>query len=536
YGAVRKVAGASPPFVLQTSSSPLPVDAATVAWGGFNDSIAAVGWATLELHTAAAFANADQAFAAGYLEGALTVDRTWEFVNNAFGLEPFDEAVTGFLVSNFEYIGRQVKANAADPYWHHVGLLFEQQRGMHEGYLATAPAAKRLSFMQYYAATMSGDMDDLSTVFNVTKIKSLRSSSHCSVLIKPVGNINAPTELLATHTTWGSFETLTRVYKMYDMPLTLTDAQRDVIPGRYMAFSSYPATLFRYVGSRARGRAHTRARVCVCVCVYVCYEVRPCSDCSDDDWYITGANMTITETTIENHNASLWQYVVPTTVLDWTRNMAANRLANSGKEWTTLFARENSGYARLCARTSRCARQAHPAAAHKDRFPAHSACKRLQDVQQHVACSRLQAIQSGPATAGQLVVGAGTDARQVRGGCRPDCRAAKPSVLGILQSVRNGPHPVLHVCIGPTVCAASHVLRRMRCVACAASHALRRMRCVACAAPALCLSASLRMFARMRLHSCVAVCARPPCLPSLASGRWCICMVRTTRTMPRPVP
>jgi hypothetical protein len=62
-----------------------------------------------------------------------------------------------------------------------------------------------------------------------------------------------------------------------------------------------------------------------------------------DDWYTTSAGLVITETTIKNNNASLWQYVVPQTVPDWTRNLVANRLADSGEAWSTVFARYNSG-------------------------------------------------------------------------------------------------------------------------------------------------------------------------------------------------
>ena len=65
--------------------------------------------------------------------------------------------------------------------------------------------------------------------------------------------------------------------------------------------------------------------------------------CSVDDWYTTSAGLVITETTIKNNNATLWQYVVPETVPDWTRNMVANRLATSGESWSDVFKQHNSG-------------------------------------------------------------------------------------------------------------------------------------------------------------------------------------------------
>jgi len=51
----------------------------------------------------------------------------------------------------------------------------------------------------------------------------------------------------------------------------------------------------------------------------------------------------ITETTIANHNSSLWQRLSPHTVLDWVRNMVANRLASSGTQWMSVYQRYNSG-------------------------------------------------------------------------------------------------------------------------------------------------------------------------------------------------
>lgn len=50
------------------------------------------------------------------------------------------------------------------------------------------------------------------------------------------------------------------------------------------------------------------------------------------------------ETTIGNSNAALWKYLRPQgSVLEWLRNIVANRLARSGAEWATVFSQFNSG-------------------------------------------------------------------------------------------------------------------------------------------------------------------------------------------------
>ena len=51
----------------------------------------------------------------------------------------------------------------------------------------------------------------------------------------------------------------------------------------------------------------------------------------------------VTETTLINNNASLWARLTPASVLDWARNMAANRLADSGLAWMAAFGTEQSG-------------------------------------------------------------------------------------------------------------------------------------------------------------------------------------------------
>lgn len=50
------------------------------------------------------------------------------------------------------------------------------------------------------------------------------------------------------------------------------------------------------------------------------------------------------ETTIGNNNPALWKYLEPRgSVLEWLRNIVANRLARSGPEWAAVFRRFNSG-------------------------------------------------------------------------------------------------------------------------------------------------------------------------------------------------
>ena len=76
---------------------------------------------------------------------------------------------------------------------------------------------------------------------------------HCSVLVKLIADTPAtPTsthfpwsELYVAHTTWSGLEDMLRVYKMYDFPFSTdgTSSASTVVPGRRLAFSSYPGNL-----------------------------------------------------------------------------------------------------------------------------------------------------------------------------------------------------------------------------------------------------------------------------------------------------
>jgi hypothetical protein len=75
----------------------------------------------------------------------------------------------------------------------------------------------------------------------------------------------------------------------------------------------------------------------------VAFSSYPGTIVSVDDWYQTSAGLVVTETTIENNNNSLYDLVVPQTVLYWTRNMVANRMSSSGSQWASTFLEHNSG-------------------------------------------------------------------------------------------------------------------------------------------------------------------------------------------------
>lgn len=80
-----------------------------------------------------------------------------------------------------------------------------------------------------------------------------------------------------------------KVYKIYNMPLHTTSG---IIPGCLQAFSSYPARIS-----------------------------------SGDDYYTISDHVVVQETTIGNFNKEREKFMNGKAVMQWARNLIANRLA-----------------------------------------------------------------------------------------------------------------------------------------------------------------------------------------------------------------
>jgi hypothetical protein len=322
--------------------APLPL----LAWAGFRDTIAHDGWSYLAVSTNASHPDALQATAAGFVEGALTHQRIWEYASNHLSQYSWSEKLEDFIHTNDEWMKSQMDDPAAGQgaWWHQVSLVLDQQAGLMSGYRAHAPADHALSTKVLRTLSLHSDFDTLCElkggcgpvgVAAVPPTAPNRIPDHCSVLVKLIAGNNDTTttntttnnssfpwsELYVAHTTWSGFEDMTRIYKMYDFPFSVagegtgegtdegTDEKISVVPGRRLAFSSYPGNLF-----------------------------------STDDWYTASSGLAVTETTIDNHNVTLWSHVVPKgTVLTWIRTQVANRLSHDGPSWASNFAQYNSG-------------------------------------------------------------------------------------------------------------------------------------------------------------------------------------------------
>jgi hypothetical protein len=287
-------------------------DPSGIVTAKYENNVTESGWAYLTLKSNADNTDQDQMYAAGYLEGALTVDLIYAFYQDIYAGEynstQMSQAVIQWLQENRDFMDREIKSHPNDPYWVHIGLVLLQLDGLLDGYNAYASSTTQMTPLQFLLMNMDGDMADLMAAMNdssvdwnddMSVIRNYIYNSHCSVLVKVADDFS---ELYAGHTTWTGYEEMVRIYKTYNLPVS-TQHSSDVT-----TFSGYPATLS-----------------------------------SIDDYYLLDTGLMVTETTNGVMNNTLYEEVKPHSVLSFIRVIVANKMASNGQEWVELFSKYNSG-------------------------------------------------------------------------------------------------------------------------------------------------------------------------------------------------
>lgn len=285
----------------------------SVAWANFKDKISTTGWSYLEVHTNSSYSDSFQAYAAGLVEGYLTKDLIYKHWNNLYhnyckNEEAYCKRLKTFLEINMDFMNKNIQEHRSDFYWNHIALLLEQVKGLQDGYKGTPSFPDtRPDVMGVMIFNLFGDLLDLEVILNKTIRNRPFDNGHCSALIKFLPGYK---DLYVAQDTWNNYTTMLRILKKYVIPLKINSFRSNkIIPGHTTSFSSYPGTVF-----------------------------------SGDDFYIASSGLVILETSISNSNTSLFKYVKPdSVVLEWIRNLIANRLATRGKEWANIFSRFNSG-------------------------------------------------------------------------------------------------------------------------------------------------------------------------------------------------
>lgn len=287
------------------------------AWARYTDmNTTGNGFSLFEVHLnpSCQCTDAQGSYAAGYLEGQLTALPLYQLYVNTQPATGVDDLVLAWLADNDAWMYQQISSNPNDPYWNQVNLALEQLGGLEDGYNSVCSLFNgcSLASIDFLLLTASDDIGDIINAVHQQPSNANREGrGHCSSLIKLLAD---GSDLYSSHVTWSEFNGMIRTYKLYDLPFRLNPTQEtkeggaNVVPGASMSFSSYPGTLL-----------------------------------SGDDFYQISSGLVVIETTIGYNNESLASFVVPQTVLEWIRNMVANRLATDGESWSQIFARYNSG-------------------------------------------------------------------------------------------------------------------------------------------------------------------------------------------------
>jgi hypothetical protein len=198
------------------------------------------------------------------------------------------------------------KYSETNDYWHQLNLIYKQLEGMEKGFELWQKENNRTPVENQVlnpvlVLNLVEEIEEFEKFLNPEPV---RYEGHCSALIKPLAD---GSDLFVAHEMWASFDSMLRIMKKYKFAFKSIEKER--IPGHSVAFSSYPGHIY-----------------------------------SSDDYYILSSGLVVQETTIENYNNSLWQNIhANAVVFVFVRNIIANRLANSGKEWTDIFGLYNSG-------------------------------------------------------------------------------------------------------------------------------------------------------------------------------------------------
>lgn len=310
---VTGATGASGELLILDGPAP---PAGVLAHASYDAAINRTGWSFFSVTANASEPNATLAsYAAGLLEGYLTWRELAGFAANTGALEPNAKRLQDFLDKNYAWMTEQVRLHASqDAYWAQLGGVLAQLQGEVAG---QARAGGRLTFYSLYQGLLlGGDMFNLEPLYGASpqqrartpRLAAARSgrADHCSALVRLAPGAK---DILVAHTTWSGFENLGRSLKRYDLPLPVNGGAPS--PGSVVLLSGYPG-LLQY---------------------------------SSDDLYVNAPSGLVTlETTIDNNNASLaQQYASHKVVLEWLRNVLANRLATDGASWAEVFSRYASG-------------------------------------------------------------------------------------------------------------------------------------------------------------------------------------------------
>lgn len=216
-----------------------------------------------------------------------------------------------FFETQDKWARAQVAANPTDARWQAASYAIAQLDGLVAGYNSVAPSTEQRAMYDFQLLQASGDLLDLIPALTPAEapqwhtmpahevMSAIRERSHCSAIIKVLGDLS---EMFISHVAWFTYGSMLRVYKTYDFDV-------DTLPGRRTGFSSYPGLLS-----------------------------------SLDDFYLNSpSKIGMVQTTNNVFNKELYKLVKPQSLWAWQRVRMANMIADDGATWADTIRADNSG-------------------------------------------------------------------------------------------------------------------------------------------------------------------------------------------------
>ena len=301
-----------------------PYDPNSVVYASYEPTYEETGWdyLTIETYNGSDYRYLDEvkSYAMGYIEGILTYKRIYySYINlNHYKYYKNDSKMYNntyeFFRENLKFMKyNSLKNKDNDSYWNEVYNLYKQMIGLYEGYNLMANDEEKIDLISFQNIISLGDIDEIEYWKNISNRPNYKNMTldqikkytllhnHCTSLIKILPDFS---DIFFGHNTWTGYNKLIRIFKEYKF---IPNPNND-FPGKIILMSSYPGAIN-----------------------------------SQDDFYITIADLYITETTNNVFNETLFDFLNPNTLMCWIRTMVANRLSNSGKEWVNIFKKYNSG-------------------------------------------------------------------------------------------------------------------------------------------------------------------------------------------------
>ena len=276
----------------------------------YTPGISETGWDFLQITTNNMFSDELQAEGAGRLEAHITKDTIFDhYTNMVTSIGNLSNETAEFFIKQEEYLLSKKEEYQSDPILYNAYLLYLQFKGLREQYNLEVEDDKKIEEVQFNVMNSFGDVFDIKKKYERPSFDEMDEeeiykyfvvNNHCSAIFKLKYDLS---DVFFGHNSWYHYCMMSKVFKEYNF-----NFNHESIKAHNVMFSSYPGSIV-----------------------------------SNDDFYYTSKGLVVIETTNANYNESSYDLITEESLLCWQRVQISNRMSESAKEWTDIFAQYNSG-------------------------------------------------------------------------------------------------------------------------------------------------------------------------------------------------